>query len=109
MIKGERVRIMCVKRHKEAPLRSIRGQVLDEDAVGIKVSGRRFQQVMDEAAGKTIEKPIDAETKVFFIPFSSIRLCEVILEGTRSDMIDRKAKREGVLPKSEIKKQEDTF
>ena len=109
MIKGERVRIIGVKRHKEAPLRTIRGRVLDEDAVGIKVSGRRFQQIVDEAVGKTIEKPIDVETKVFFIPFSSIRLCEIILEGTRSDMIDRKAKREGILTKSEIKKQEDTF
>ncbi len=106
MIKGERVRIICVKLHKEAPLHIIRGQVLDEDRVGIKVSGRCFQQVMDRSADKTIEKPIDAETKVFFIPFSSIKFCEVILEGTRSDIIDRRAKREGVLHKAEIKKEE---
>ncbi len=106
MLKGERVRIVCVKRHKEAPLHIIRGQVLDEDRVGLKVSGRCFQQVMDEAVGKTIEKPIDVETKVFFIPFSSIRFCEVILEGTRSDVIDRRVKREGLLSKSEIKKEQ---
>ena len=109
MLRGEKVRLVCVKRHKDAPLRTIRGQVLDEDVVGIKVSGRRFQQVMDEDAGKSIEKPIDVETKAFFIPFSSIRLCEIILEGTKSDIIDRRAKREEVLSKSEIKKQEDTF
>ena len=102
-LKEERVRIVFTKSYEDAPLDIIRGRVTDQDEIGIKVSGRRYQKVMD-GDDKVIEKPVDEETKMLFIPYTSIRFCEIIVEGTREEEIDKRAKLERPLSRSEIKK-----
>ena len=106
MIKDEKVRIICRRIDRNAPLQILRGTVLDEDGNGLKLSGRTFQQTVDEGTGRTVERPISRDTKVFFIPYTSIRFAEIIVEGTPSEGIDRKVKMERILPKGEIRKEE---
>ncbi len=103
-LEGEKVRIVCTKSYEEEPLDIIRGTVTDQWPIGLKVSGRHCQKVMDEALGRMIERPVDDETKVMFVPFSSIKFCEIIVEGSRSDLIDRQVKMGRPLTGSELKK-----
>ena len=103
-LKGEKVRIVCIKSYEEEPLDVIRGTVTDEWTTGLKVSGRHCQKIMEESLGRMIERPVDEETKVLFVPFSSIKFCEIIVEGSKSDMIDRQVKMGKPLTGSELKK-----
>ena len=101
---NERVRIICNKTFADEPVDIIRGIVTDESDAGLKVSGRHYQKIFDEEAGRLFERPVDEETKVIFIPFTSIKFCEIIVEDSRGEMIDRKVKRERPLSRTEIRK-----
>ena len=106
-LKEERVRVVLRRSYQEQPLDIIRGRVTDQDQIGIKVSGRRYQKIMDEIENKIIEKPVDEETKMVFIPYNSIRICEIIVEGTREEEIDKRAKLEKPLTRGEFKRDSD--
>ena len=106
-LKEERVRVLLRRSYQNQPLDIIRGRVTDQDNVGIKVSGRRYQKIMDEAKDKVIEKPVDEETRMIFIPYTSIRTCEIIVEGTREEEIDKRAKLEKPLARGEFKRDSD--
>ena len=84
----------------------VRGIVTDEYDQGLKISGRRFQRILTEGQEKMIERPIDKETKLLFIPLTSIKTCEIILAGTESEVIDRRAKIEKPLATIEIRGEE---
>ena len=102
-LKNERVRIVCNQYCVKERLVTIRGIVIDEYRQGLKISGRRFQRILAEKEEENIERPIDKETKILFIPLSSIKTCEIILAGTESEDIDRRAKIQKPLTSVEIR------
>ncbi len=106
-LKEERVRVVLRRSYQGQPLDILRGRVTDQDEIGIKVSGRRYQKIKDEIADKVIEKPVDEETKIIFVPYTSIRTCEIIVEGTREEEIDKRAKLEKPLARGEFKRDSD--
>ena len=105
-LKNEKVRIVCNQYCVKERVVIVRGIVTNEYKQGLKISGRRFQRILAEKEEEMIERPIDKETKILFIPFSSIKTCEIILAGTESEIIDRKAKIEKPLKAIEIRGEE---
>jgi len=105
-LKNERVRIVCNQYCVKERVVIVRGIVTDEYEQGLKISGRRFQRILTEGQEKIIERPIDKETKLLFIPLSSIKTCEIILAGTESEAIDQRAKIEKPLKTIEIRGEE---
>ena len=106
MLTDSKVRLICRRMFKDAPVQIIRGIVVEETSIYLKIEGKLYQQVIDEDTGKKVEKPIDKENKTIFVPFHSIRFGEVIEEGTESEILDREAKRGKPLTKTEIKEDE---
>lgn len=91
-LNGQKVRVTCRKNYESQPLVIIRGVILETDHNGVTVRGRRFQQMLGEE--KRIEKPVDLETKLYYVPYQSIKFIEMIEEGSRADDIDRRIKAE---------------
>ncbi len=106
MLTDTKVRVVCRRMYKDAPLQIIRGMVTEETAIYLKIQGKLYQSTIDEKTGKKIEKPVSNENKTIFIPFYSIRFGEVIEEGTESEFLDRKMKEEKPLSKMEIKEED---
>jgi hypothetical protein len=92
LLKGQKVRLTCRKNYETQPLVIIRGVVFDSDQGGLGIRGRRFQQMVGEE--KKVEKPVDLEMKLYYLPFQAVKFIEVIEEGTRADRIDRRIKAE---------------
>lgn len=74
--------------------------VIDEDEKGVLVSGRIFMKMIEE--DKVLEKPIDDETKIFYLPFTSIRFLELIPMGSRFENLHKKVLKETPLESSQI-------
>ena len=87
---NETVRIVLIRHYETSPTTVIRGEVVDERAWGIKVIGRRYDKVRDAREGGAQEKPLDSDNKIFVIPFSQIRTIEIIQQGTREAILDKK-------------------
>ncbi|MCK5853116.1 hypothetical protein KAH27_08835 [bacterium] len=86
----KRVRIALRRNFKEMPVDIMRGIVTDTNSVGISISGRHFQEVMDTASGEYDQRPLSKLNKIFFIPFSSVKYLEVIIKGTKAaDLADK--------------------
>lgn len=98
--KEHKVRIILHKSFREAPVIIIRGVVIDEDEKGVLVSGRIFMKMIEE--DKVLEKPIDDETKIFYLPFTSIRFLELIPTGSRFESLHKKVLKETPLESSQI-------
>lgn len=98
--KEHKVRIILNKHFKEDPIVVIRGAVIDENEAGILLSGRIFMKVIVE--DRVLEKPIDNETKLFYVPFQSVRFLEFIIPGSRFEELHKKVLRETPLPSSQI-------
>lgn len=99
LLKGQKIRVTCRRNYETQPLVIIRGMVFDGDQGGISIRGRRFQQMLGEE--KKLEKPVDLEMKLYYIPFQSIKFAEVIEEGSRADKVDRRIKAEKPVDYSE--------
>ena len=86
----KRVRIALRRNFKEMPVDIMRGTVTGTNSVGMTISGRHFQEVMDTVSGEYDQRPLSKLNKVFFIPFSSVKYLEVIIPNTKAaDLADR--------------------
>ena len=105
MLKEQRVRLVLWRtRDTEGTTIVIRGLVVDETSVLLKVDGRLYQQIIDENTGDTVERPIGDENKTLVVPVSTIRYGEVISEDTPEEELDRKIRLQKPLKKGEIRK-----
>jgi len=93
----KRVRIALRRNFKEMPVDIMRGTVTDTNSVGVTISGRHFQEVMDTASGEYDQRPLSKLNKIFFIPFSSIKYLEVIISGTKAADLANKIEKNPVL------------
>lgn len=98
--KEQKVRIILNKLYENDPVIILRGVIIDENPQGVLLSGRIFLKVLNE--DKLIEKPIDDETKLIYIPFSSIRFLEFILPGTKYEELNKRVLREAPLSRDKI-------
>ncbi len=92
-LQGQRVRIVLRRFHPETPREMIRGIVTDVDQFGVRVSGRRFHERLDLETSQPIERPVESETKVYWVPYYSIRYSEIILAGSASEQEDNEIQR----------------
>jgi len=88
-----RVRIVLRRNFREMPVDIMRGMVTDANTVGITISGRHFQELRDSVSGDFEERPLSVSTKIYFVPFSSIKYVDVIMPGSpeseKADAIER--------------------
>ena len=75
----------------------MRGVVTDMSSAGIVISGRHFQEVKDDKYGEYLERPLSKQTKIYFLPFHSIKYIDIILEGSRSEEIAKKVEKNPIL------------
>ncbi len=92
-LQGQRVRIVLRRFHAQTPREIIRGIITEIDQYGFRVSGRRFQEVADLETSLAIERPVEDEMKVYWVPFNSIRYSEIILPGSVSEQQDNEVQR----------------
>jgi len=92
-----KVKVMLSRNFKEKPVDIMRGIVTDMSSAGIVISGRHFQEVKSDVSGEYMERPLSKQTKVFFLPFHSIKYIDVILEGSNSEKIANKIENNPVL------------
>ena len=92
-LQGQRVRMVLRRFHPQTPRETIRGIITDVDEYGFRVSGRRFQDVTDLETSQPVERPVESETKVYWIPYNSIRYGEIILAGSASEQEDNEIQR----------------
>jgi len=87
-----RVRIVLRRHFREMPIDIMRGIVTQVSAAGITISGRHFQEMRDSVSGQYEERPLAPHTKVYFIPYSSMKYIDVIQpdspEADRADRIE---------------------
>jgi hypothetical protein len=101
-LEGQRVRIVLRRFHPQTPREIIRGIITEVDQFGFRVSGRRFQEVADLETAVAVERPVEDDTKVYWVPFNSIRYSEIILPGSASEHEDNEIQRRKPLPTQEI-------
>jgi len=92
-----KVKVMLSRNFKEKPVDIMRGVVTDMSTAGIVISGRHFQEVKDDRSGEYLERPLSKQTKVFFLPFHSIKYIDIILEGSRAEEIAKKVEKNPIL------------
>jgi hypothetical protein len=87
-----RVRIVLRRHFREMPVDIMRGTVTQVSAAGLTISGRHFQEVRDSVSGQYEERPLARHTKVYFIPYSSMKYIDVIMpdspEAARADLVE---------------------
>jgi hypothetical protein len=101
--KENKVRIVLKKNFKDDPIIIIRGSVIDEDDKGLLITGRIFMKIIEE--GRMMEKPIDGETKLLFVPFDSMRFSEFIVADSRYADLHKKVLKETPLDSSQINRE----
>ena len=92
-LQGQRVKIVLRRFHPQTPREIIRGLITDVDETGLRVSGRRFQEVADMETAYVQERAVEADTKMYWVPFNSIRYSEIILPGSTSEQEDNEVQR----------------
>jgi len=92
-LQGQRVRIVLRRFHPQTPREVIRGIITEVDQYGFRVSGRRFHDVADLETSQPIERPAESDTKVYWVPYNSIRYSEIILPGSTSEQEDNETQR----------------
>ena len=101
-LQGQRIKIVLRRFHIQTPREIIRGIVTDVDELGFRVSGRRFQEITDLETSLPVERPAEADSKVSWIPFNSIRYSELILPGSKSEQMDNEIQRRKPLTVAEM-------
>jgi hypothetical protein len=92
-----RVRIVLRRMFREMPVDIMRGLVTDVSDAGMTISGRHFQEVRDNVTGAYEERPLTKHTKVYFIPYPSIKYVDVIMPDSRESELGDKIERREVL------------
>ena len=90
---SQRVRIVLRRFHPQTPREILRGTITNVDETGLRVSGRRFQELADLESGLPQERPVEPDNKVYWIPHSSIRYSEIIASGSASEKLDNEIQR----------------
>jgi len=93
----KRVRIALRRNFKEMPVDIMRGTVTGTNTVGITISGRHFQEVLDTVSGEYDQRPLSKLNKMFFVPFTSIKYLEVIVKGTKAAALADRIEKNPVL------------
>jgi len=101
--KEQKVRIILHKSFTEDPVLIMRGTVIDENENGLLITGRIFMKILEE--NRILEKPIDDETKLLFVSFSSIRFLEFVIPGSRFEDLHKKILKEAPIPPSKINRE----
>jgi hypothetical protein len=95
------MRIVLRRFHIQTPREIIRGIVTEVDQFGFRISGRRFQEVMDIESSSAVERPVEGDNKVYWVPFNSIRYSEIIIPGSVSEIQDNEIQRRKPVTPSE--------
>lgn len=89
-----RVRVVLRRNFREMPVDIMRGMVTDTNNSGITISGRHFQEFRDDVSGDYEERPLSVHTKIYFIPFGSVKYIDVIMPGSpeseKADVVEKK-------------------
>jgi hypothetical protein len=102
---GQRVKSVLRRSHPQTPREIIRGIITEADEFGIRISGRRFQEILDQETGHPAERPVESDTRMYWVPFYSIRYSEIILPGSASERDDNEMQRRKVLSPQELIRQ----
>lgn len=90
MFLGERVKVVLRRNFREMPIDIFRGTVTAISSIGIKISGRHFQEVYSSVHGSYEEHPLSRLNKIYYIPNSSIKYVEIVLpESPSAELADR--------------------
>ncbi|HUI06022.1 MAG TPA: hypothetical protein VL486_03350 [Verrucomicrobiae bacterium] len=90
---NQRVKVVLRRFHPQTPREMIRGIITDVDETGLRISGRRFQELPDLDTGQPQERPVEPDTTMYWIPHSSIRFSEIINPGSVSEKLDNEIQR----------------
>lgn len=101
-LQSQRIKIVLRRFHIQTPREVIRGIVTEVDDLGFRVSGRRFQEINDLETSLPVERPVEPDSKVYLVPFSSIRYSELILPGSASEQTDNEIQRRKPLTVAEM-------
>ncbi|MCG3149244.1 MAG: hypothetical protein PCFJNLEI_02704 [Verrucomicrobiae bacterium] len=101
-MQGQRIKIVLRRFHAQTPREIIRGIITELDDFGFRVSGRRFQEITDLETSLPVERPVEGDSKVYWVPFNSIRYSEIILPGSASEQLDNEIQRRRPLTLAEI-------
>ena len=97
MFLGERVKVVLRRHFREMPVDIFRGTVNAISSIGIKISGRHFQEVYDSVHGMYEEHPLSRLNKIYYIPNSSIKYVEIILADSLSAELADRVEKNAVL------------
>jgi hypothetical protein len=90
---SQRVKVVLRRFHPQTPREILRGTITNVDETGVRVSGRRFQELADLESGLPQERPVETDNKVYWIPHSSIRYSEIIAPGSADEKLDNEIQR----------------
>jgi hypothetical protein len=90
---NQRVKVVLRRFHPQTPREVIRGITTAVDETSFRVSGRRFQELPDLETGQPQERPVESDTRVYWIPHSSIRFTEIVNPGSESEKLDNDIQR----------------
>lgn len=99
---SQRVKVVLRRFHPQTPREIVRGIITDVDETGLRVSGRRFQEQADLESGTPQERPVEPDTKMYWIPHGSIRYTEIIGPGSPSEKLDNEIQRRKVFTPQEL-------
>ena len=99
---NQRVRVVLRRFHPQTPREIVRGIITDVDETGLRVSGRRFQEHTELESGAPLERPVEPDAKVYWIPHSSIRYTEIIAAGSPSEKLDNEVQRRKMFTPQEL-------
>jgi hypothetical protein len=99
---SQRVKVVLRRFHPETPREIVRGIITDVDETGVRVSGRRFQEHPDLESAAPLERPVESDAKVYWIPHGSIRYTEIIAPGSLSEKLDNEIQRHKVFTPREL-------
>ncbi len=105
---SQRVKVVLRRFHPQTPREIVRGIITDVDETGVRVSGRRFQEHPDLESAVPQERPVEVDSKVYWIPYSSIRYTEIIDPGSISEMQDNEVQRHKVFTPQELQRPTET-
>jgi hypothetical protein len=94
---NQRVKVVLRRFHPQTPREVMRGIITEADEFGIRVSGRRFQEFPERESAILEEHPVERETKIYWVPYSSIRYSEIIPAGSMSERVDNDIQRRTVM------------
>ncbi len=99
---GQRVKIVLRRMHPQTPRDTIRGTITELDESGVRVSGRRFQEVLNTETNLPEERPVERTNTMYWVPYNSIRYSEIFPAGSTGERLDNEIQRRKVLTPQEL-------